>query len=126
MIPECFVFGSNESGLHGAGAARYALEHRCAIWGRGVGFQGTSYAIPTKDHNVETLPLVAVESYVKGFLHFAELHPETTFLVTQIGCGLAGFTAEQIAPLFSLAPRNCKFSTAWSKWLPHHETWTDK
>lgn len=126
MPTEIMVFGSNESGLHGAGAARYAMDFHGAIWGQGIGFQGTSYGIPTKDHQIHTLPLERVGYYVAQFLVEASKRPDTVFLVTQIGCGLAGFTPEQIAPLFALAPLNCKFSTAWGKWLPHHETWTDK
>ena len=126
MPPVYFVFGSNLLGYHGAGAARYAMEHHGAVWGCGIGFQGTSYAIPTKDERIQTLPLEGVAFYVCNFLHYARQMPETTFHVTQIGCGLAGFTPEQIAPLFANAPMNCKFSTAWSKWLPNHETWTDE
>ena len=124
MSPVYFVFGSNLAGVHGAGAARYAVEHHGAIMGRGIGFQGTSYAIPTKDERIQTLPLDLVQGHVSAFLRIARQMPETAFHVTQIGCGLAGFTAEQIAPLFAKAPMNCKFSTAWSKWLPDHETWT--
>lgn len=120
-----FVFGSNLAGAHGAGAARYAMEHHGAVYGRGIGFQGNSYAIPTKDDRIQTLPLEDVAGYVRGFMHIAREMPDTVFHVTQIGCGLAGFTPDQIAPLFADAPRNCKFSTAWSKWLPNHETWTD-
>ena len=125
MPREVFCFGSNLMGVHGAGAARYAMEHHGAVYGRGIGFQGDSYAIPTKDDRIQTLPLERVRDHVTVFLGAAKRNPETTFHVTQIGCGLAGFTPEQIAPLFADAPRNCKFSTAWSKWLPNHETWTD-
>ena len=125
MPGKCFVFGSNLVGVHGAGAARYAMEHHGAVYGRGVGFQGDSYAIPTKDDRIQTLPLERVRDHVSAFLNAAERNPDTVFYVTQIGCGLAGFTPDQIAPLFATAPRNCKFSTAWSKWLPNHETWTD-
>lgn len=125
MPNACFVFGSNTAGRHGAGAARHAMEHHGAIYGRGIGFQGDSYAIPTKDDRIQTLPLEDVRMWVQKFLNSARTLPETTFHVTQIGCGLAGFTPEQIAPLFADAPRNCKFSTAWSKWLPNYETWTD-
>jgi len=125
MAREVFCFGSNLAGIHGAGAARYAMEHYGAKWGHGIGFSGDSYALPTKDHQIETLPLERVRDHVNVFLNAAERNPDTVFLVTQIGCGLAGFTPDQIAPLFATAPRNCRFSTAWSKWLPIHETWTD-
>lgn len=92
---EVFVFGSNLEGRHGGGAARAALNHFGAIWGQGVGLQGQSYAIPTMHGGVD-----AIAPYVREFISFAADHPELHFLVTPIGCGIAGFTAEQIAPLF--------------------------
>ena len=92
---EIFVFGSNLAGRHLGGAARDAYEHFGAIMGQGVGLQGQTYAIPTMQGGVET-----IEPYVKEFISFANDHSEYTFLVTQIGCGIAGFTPEQIAPLF--------------------------
>ena len=95
---EVFVFGSNLAGAHGGGAARVALEKFGAVWGQGVGLQGQSYAIPTMQGGVET-----IKPYVDEFIDFAEAHPEYTFLVTPIGCGIAGFTAEDIAPLFAHA-----------------------
>lgn len=95
---EVFVFGSNLAGAHGGGAARVAMERFGAIWGQGVGLQGQSYAIPTMQGGVET-----IRPYVSEFLDFAKEHPEYTFLVTPIGCGIAGFTVEEIAPLFSHA-----------------------
>lgn len=92
---EIFVFGSNLQGMHAGGAARIANEKFGAIWGQGVGMQGQSYAIPTMQGGVET-----IEPYVKEFIAFAKAHSEYTFLVTPIGCGIAGFTAKEIAPLF--------------------------
>lgn len=92
---EIFVFGSNLAGMHGGGAARVAMERFGAIWGQGVGLQGQSYAIPTMQGGVET-----IKPYVDEFITFAKAHPEYLFLVTPIGCGIAGFTAEEIAPLF--------------------------
>ena len=92
---EIFVFGSNLHGMHGGGAARIALEKFGAIWGQGTGLQGQSYAIPTMQGGVET-----IEPYMKEFIAFAKAHPEYTFLVTPIGCGIAGFTPQEIAPLF--------------------------
>ena len=92
---EIFVFGSNLAGMHGGGAARIACERFGAIWGQGVGLQGQSYAIPTMHGGPET-----IRPYVSEFLDFAKQHPQYTFLVTPIGCGIAGFTPEQIAPLF--------------------------
>lgn len=101
-----FVFGSNLAGRHGAGAAKFAVENRGAIYGQGIGYQGNSYGIPTKDENIETLSLDRIEEHVKVFLQFAEDHPELTFQLTPIGCGLAGLTPEQIAPMFSSASGN--------------------
>lgn len=95
---EIFVFGSNLAGSHGGGAARMAYNRFGAIWGQGVGLQGQSYAIPTMQGGVET-----IKPYVDEFIAFAEQHPEYTFLVTRIGCGIAGFTDEEIAPLFKAA-----------------------
>jgi hypothetical protein len=95
---EVFVFGSNLAGMHGGGAARVAMERFGAIWGQGVGLQGQSYAIPTMQGGVET-----IQPYVDEFIAFAKAHPEYTFLVTPIGCGIAGFTAQDIAPLFAHA-----------------------
>lgn len=95
---EIFVFGSNLAGCHAGGAARLALEHFGAIWGQGVGLQGESYAIPTMQGGIET-----IRPYVDQFIAFARLHPQYRFLVTEIGCGIAGFCPEQIAPLFAEA-----------------------
>ena len=92
---EIFVFGSNLAGMHGGGAAWIAYERFGAIMGQGVGLQGQSYAIPTMQGGVET-----IKPYVDEFIEFASKHPEYKFLVTKIGCGIAGFTVEEIAPLF--------------------------
>ena len=92
---EIFVFGSNLAGAHGGGAARLAYERFGAIWGQGVGLQGQSYAIPTMQGGVET-----IKPYVDEFIRFAKQHPEQKFLVTKIGCGIAGFKVDEIAPLF--------------------------
>ncbi|MCI5716777.1 MAG: hypothetical protein MR292_00080 [Alistipes sp.] len=95
---EVFVFGSNLAGMHGGGAASLALERFGAVWGQGVGLQGQSYAIPTMQGGVET-----IAPYVDEFIGFARQHPELKFLVTEIGCGIAGFTPAEIAPLFARA-----------------------
>ena len=92
---EVFVFGSNINGQHCSGAARTAYEHFGAVWGKGVGIQGCSYAIPTMEGGADY-----VGHYVDEFIAFAKEHPEYKFLVTEIGCGIAGFTPQQIAPLF--------------------------
>jgi len=101
---EIFVFGSNLAGRHGKGAALYAREHHGAIYGQGAGLQGNSYAIPTKDHALRTLPLNVIEKHVKTFLKYVASasfkSPEMVFKVTQVGCGLAGYTQDQIAPMF--------------------------
>ncbi|MBR5897929.1 MAG: hypothetical protein IKZ14_00490 [Muribaculaceae bacterium] len=95
---EIFVFGSNLAGAHGGGAARAARIHFGAVMGQGVGLQGQSYAIPTMHGGPET-----IKPYVDDFIFFAKQHPELTFLVTPIGCGIAGFHARDIAPLFASA-----------------------
>lgn len=93
---EIFVFGSNLAGAHGGGAARLAYDRFGAVWGQGVGLQGQSYGIPTMHGGVE-----AIKPYVDEFIAFAKQHPEMKFIVTKIGCGIAGFTTEEIAPLFA-------------------------
>ena len=92
---DIFVFGSNLSGRHGGGAALVALKRFGAIWGQGTGLQGNSYGIPTMHGGVE-----AIRPYVDEFIFFAKGRPDLTFYVTKIGCGIAGFTLEEIAPLF--------------------------
>ena len=95
---EIFVFGSNLAGAHGGGAARAAMNKFGAVWGQGVGLQGRSYAIPTMQGGVET-----IAPYVDEFIAFARANRQLTFLVTRIGCGIAGFRDEDIAPLFRSA-----------------------
>lgn len=95
---EIFVFGSNLDGLHGEGAARVAYQKFGAQWGKGVGMQGKSYGIPTMHGGVEV-----IKPYVEDFIEFALSHKEYTFLITRIGCGIAGFSANEIAPLFAKA-----------------------
>lgn len=95
---EVFVFGSNLQGAHGGGAAAMALMFFGAVWGQGVGMQGQSYAIPTMQGGVET-----IAPFVDEFIEYAKAHPEKRFLVTEIGCGIAGFSSEEIAPLFKAA-----------------------
>ncbi len=92
---EIFVFGSNLDGLHGGGAARIAYDKFGAIWGQGVGLQGQCYGIPTMHGGVND-----IKPYVDEFIDFAKSHPEFKFLVTRIGCGIAGFTDKEMAPLF--------------------------
>lgn len=120
-----FVFGSNTHGIHGAGAAQHAYKNCGARWGMGYGHYGDSFAIPTKGCVMAAdgysnrmviggpLNLFDIEQFVNGFISYAEHHPELTFKVTRIGCGLAGFTDAQIAPLFEHSPLNCQFDEAW-------------
>lgn len=108
-----FVFGSNLPGVHGAGAARYAVDHHGAKYGQGVGLQGSSYAIPTKDYRIDTLSLQDIEPHVKVFVQFAKAHPELDFDLTPIGCGLAGYRRDQIRPLFGDLPDNVYLTPSW-------------
>lgn len=108
-----FVFGSNLAGRHGKGAALCAMKDHGAIYGRGIGPQGHSYAIPTKDGSLVTLPLFTINLYVDVFKRFALERPEKTFNVTRIGCGLAGYTDSDIAPMFMDAPINCNLPEGW-------------
>jgi hypothetical protein len=112
-----FVFGSNLSGRHGRGAALRAREHHGAVSGKGVGLHGASYAIPTKDHALRGLPLDQIAHYVNRFIEFAKEHSEMTFEVTRVGCGMAGYSDKQMAPLFSGAPGNCRLPEEWEPFL---------
>jgi hypothetical protein len=113
MKNQIFVFGSNLAGRHGKGAALTAYRNHGAIYGQGVGMQGNSFAIPTKDENLNTLPINKIEKYVDNFIKFATLNPDLTFQVTRIGCGLAGYEDSDIAPLFTDAPLNCILPVGW-------------
>lgn len=96
---QIFIFGSNTIGKHGKGAAKTALAWG-AKFGQGNGLQGKTYGIPTKDHKMQVLPVDNIKVYVDEFLVFANNNPKLTFLVTEIGCGLAGYKPKVIAPLF--------------------------
>ena len=93
---QIFVFGSNLHGMHGGGAARIAHQKFGAEWGTGIGRTGQCYAIPTMHGGTDV-----IKPYVDQFIQFAREHSHLTFLVTPIGCGIAGFTPSQIAPLFA-------------------------
>ena len=114
---EIFVFGSNLGGFHGGGAARVALDRFGAVWGQGVGLQGSSYAIPTMHGGVDV-----IKPYVDDFIAFAQSRPDLKFLVTRIGCGIAGFAVEEIAPLFAdaIAVENIILPEDFVKVLSHH------
>ncbi|HEY9704494.1 MAG TPA: hypothetical protein V6C58_18750 [Allocoleopsis sp.] len=114
-----FVFGSNLAGRHGAGAALFARNHKGAKYGVGEGFMGQCYALPTKDRSIKTLPIHRIELHVMKFLEFAKNNPDLIFEVTRVGCGLAGYKDEDIAPLFTGAPSNCELPNGWrelSRW----------
>jgi len=97
---EIFVFGSNESGRHGAGAARQALTWG-AIWGQPRGLQGRTYGIPTKNFSItKTLSIPKIQIFVDEFIEYAISRPDLIFLVTEIGCGLAGLSQKDVGPLF--------------------------
>ena len=112
-----FCFGSNLAGIHGAGAALYAKKVHGAIYGVGVGLQGTSYAIPTKDHHIKTLPLSAIKEYVDQFIRYATDNSDMGFNMTRIGCGLAGYKDKDIAPMFTDAPMNVRLPIEWKSIL---------
>lgn len=100
---QIFVFGSNLSGIHGGGAAYTAMKWG-AIYGNGVGLQGQTYAIPTKSEGIRrTLDIDEIKPHVDDFIQFAINNPKLTFLVTEVGCGLAGINPNEIAPLFKEA-----------------------
>ena len=107
---EIFVFGSNLAGMHGGGPARIAHKLFGAEWGVGVGPTGQCYAIPTMQGGVET-----IRPYVDEFIEYAKQHPDLLFRVTRIGCGIAGFTNEEIAPLFkaAVAMENVSLPNGW-------------
>ena len=116
---EVFVFGSNLYGIHAGGTAKLALDKFGAVWGQGVGLQGKSYAIPTKDHQMNALELRYIRFYVNQLLYVSFLHPKKTFLVTKIGCGLAGYTIKDIAPMFTSYPLNVVVPEEFAKFNLH-------
>ena len=117
MARRIFTFASNCAGVHGAGAAKYAYEKKGAQWGKSYGHYGDSFAIPTKDRDIQTLPLEVIEYFIAGFLAYAYTHPKLYFQVTAIGTGLAGYKHSQIAPMFQGAPDNCMFDEVWKPYL---------
>lgn len=112
---EVFVYGANEAGRHGAGAAKQAMK-----WGAKYGeygANGQTYGIPTKNRDLQVLPLIDIYAHVVDFLDFARRNPRFTFLVTEIGCGLAGYKVEDIAPMFSVVPDNVKLNESFRNFL---------
>lgn len=113
---QIFVFGSNLLGMHGGGAARFAYQNGLAKGGIGVGRSGAfSYAIPTKDENIETMPLDQIFPHVQKFLEYAKKHSAETFFVTALGTGLAGYTHDDIAPMFQGVSSNCIMPPEWRR-----------
>lgn len=100
---EIFVFGSNLAGRHGAGAAKLAVNKFGAAMGYGIGFHGNTYAIPTKDYNIKTMSLPVINTHVRDFIIFAKNNSNYQFLVTKVGCGLAGIPVKDMAILFKNA-----------------------
>lgn len=135
MRDEIFVFGSNVQGIHGAGAAKHARENYGARMGVGVGRTGNSYAIPTRTCEGDpklrgswgNLPQITVNVYVQDFIRYARDNPRLTFRLTAIGCGYAGFTPEQIAPLLCNAPNNVRMPPEFRSvlaGLPEERFWS--
>jgi hypothetical protein len=124
-LPRChmrkdqvFTFASNEAGIHGKGAAKTAMAKYGAQYGKSYGHYGQSFAIPTKDEFITGgLTLGQLECYIAGFKAYAYSKRKLQFIVTRIGCGLAGFTDDQIAPLFKGSPKNCIFDARWYPYL---------
>lgn len=110
---ELFVFGSNLAGRHGKGAAKDALRLYGAVYGQGIGLQGRSYAIPTKDHHLGVLPLMDIRRRIKVFVDFTRNNPQLSFYITRVGCGLAGYKDEEVAPLFKGIQLNCRIHRHW-------------
>lgn len=117
MAKQIFCFGSNTAGIHGAGAAQFAYSKKGAKYGHGYGHMGDSWAIPTKDDDIKSLPLDLIAAFVAGFLAYATVKRKQSFYVTRIGCGLAGYTDKDIAPMFIGAPTNCMFDLQWKPFL---------
>jgi len=114
---DIFVFGSNLAGRHGKGAAFSAKKWYGATQGQGEGLSGQSYALPTKDERLTTLPLDVIEQYVDRFKAFAAQRPDLVFHLTPIGCGLAGYSVAQIAPLFADATENVQLPGVFKQYL---------
>lgn len=114
-----FVFGSNLAGRHGRGAALVASEKFGAIRGLGRGLMGCSYAIPTKGWSMAPLTIHEIGINVREFLATARRFQSIEFFITRVGCGLAGYKDEQVAPLFLNAPENCSFPEEWREFLLH-------
>lgn len=114
---EITVGGSNYRGVHGAGWAKIAHMSFGLLMGFSEGLCGSAYAIPTKDKDLKSLPLKEIKQHVDNFIDFAHRNPQLKFFVTPVGTGLAGYKAEDIAPMFVMASNNCVFSIDWKPYL---------
>jgi len=120
-MTDIFVFGSNRLGKHGGGAARVALKTHGAQWGVGEGRTGNAYALPTKADFDRTLTIDEIRVHADRFISYASEHPDDTFLLTQVGCGLAGLDKNDISPLFVGVPENVKIPSAWHHLIFGHK-----
>lgn len=119
-----FAFGSNLQGRHGKGAALFARTYYGAVYGIGVGVTGNSYAIPTKDESLRTLPLEEIRPYVDVFIQYAIAHPRRVIILSRFGCGLAGYTDKEILSLLpDLLPSNVYVDEKWAIYYPENKTW---
>lgn len=112
-MKQIFVFGSNLAGRHGKGAALHAHKNYGAFRGVGYGRTGNAYAIPTKDENLNVLPLSTIQAWCFAFIEYAKAHPELDFYVTPVGTGLAGYSKHEISPFFADMPINCEWAETW-------------
>lgn len=115
---EIFVFGSNRAGIHGAGAAKTARDVYGAELGMGEGKFGKSYALPTKDRDLKTLSILTVQLHVRKFIAYAKSRRgRYEFFITRVGCGLAGYSDADIAPMFAPPLGNCNYPESWLPYL---------
>lgn len=108
-----FVFGSNLAGTHQGGAAKIALQHFGAVKGAGRGWAGQSYAIPTMNEHLQQMPLSQIEHYIDDFKIYTKNHPQNTYFITAVGCGVAGYKVEEIAPMFKGISKNVIFPASF-------------
>lgn len=116
-----FVFGSNQRGVHGAGAAEFAAKYFGAVYGIGEGYMGQSYAVPTKDHQLNVRPLDDIRPAVERFVEFARLHDRLKFFLTPFGCGLAGYRPPDVAPMLQNLTVNCAIPLSWMSLFPNYK-----
>lgn len=108
-----FVFGSNLAGTHAGGAAKMALIHFGAVKGAGRGWAGQSYAIPTMNEHLQQMPLSQIQHYIEDFKIYTKNHLKNKYFITSVGCGVAGYKVEEIAPMFKGISRNVIFPVSF-------------